>query len=104
MHRAHAVLALLAANLAVGACAHVPPPKPAEPRLPPSDACRAAKVEAWYGKAATAAVRAQIAKATGAARLRWLYPDSVVTMDYRPDRLNVTTDRKGDVIRSARCG
>jgi hypothetical protein len=36
--------------------------------------------------------------------MRWLYPDSVVTQDYRPDRLNVTMDKGTAVIRSARCG
>jgi hypothetical protein len=61
-------------------------------------------VAKWYGRAATASVRAEIAKATGAAKIRWLYPDSVVTMDFSPGRLNVMMDHTGDVIRSARCG
>ena len=52
----------------------------------------------------TEAVLAGILKATGARTARWLYPNSPVTMDYRPDRLNVTMDTGTDVIRSARCG
>lgn len=70
---------------------------------PGPNACNADKVAPWIGKKATPAVRAEVVQATGAKAVRWLYPDSAVTMDYRPDRLNVTMD-KGEVIRSARCG
>jgi polyisoprenoid-binding protein YceI len=66
--------------------------------------CNAGKIAPWVGEAATPAVRAEVLKATGARAARWLYPDSAVTMDYRPDRLNVTMDKGTDVIRSARCG
>lgn len=84
------------APIALAACAAVP--------APADDQCNAGKVAAWYGKAATPAVRAEIARATGARTIRWLYPDSVVTMDFSPTRLNVTMDKGTDVIRSARCG
>lgn len=67
-------------------------------------ACKAEKVQAWVGKKASPTVRAEVMAATGAKAARWLYPDSVVTMDYRQDRLNVTMDKGTDVIRSARCG
>lgn len=76
-----------------------------QPRPDPGpNACNADKVQPWIGKAATPAVRAAVQKATGAERIRWLYPDSVVTMDYNPARLNVTMDKRTDVIRSAKCG
>ncbi|GGD92068.1 hypothetical protein GCM10011515_09700 [Tsuneonella deserti] len=71
---------------------------------PPANACRADKANAWFGKKATPEVRAAVQAATGAKSIRWLYPDSVVTMDYRSDRLNVTMEKGTDVIRSARCG
>lgn len=67
-------------------------------------ACNADAIAPWVGKAATAAVRADILKATGARTARWLYPNSPVTMDHREDRLNVTMDRDTDIIRSAKCG
>jgi hypothetical protein len=98
MRRAVFPLAALAAGLALAACVTVPSEPPAD------DACNASKVAPWIGKAATPAVRADIARATGAKAIRWLYPDSVVTMDYSPGRLNVTMDKGTDVIRSARCG
>lgn len=78
--------------------------EPAERPDPGPNACNADKVGPWIGKKATAAVRAEVEKATGAKGTRWLYPDSVVTMDYRADRLNVTMDKGTDVVRSAKCG
>ncbi|MGN3973290.1 I78 family peptidase inhibitor [Tsuneonella sp. SYSU-LHT278] len=71
---------------------------------PGANACNAEKVRPWYGRKATPAVRDAVLKATGAKAVRWLYPDSVVTMDYNTARLNVTMDKGTDVIRSARCG
>ena len=88
----------LTAALALTACMTV------QPEPDGTDACNASKVAPWVGKAATPAVRADIARITGAKTIRWLYPDSIVTMDYRADRLNVTMDKGSDVIRSAKCG
>lgn len=80
------------------------PAEPQRPPPPPPDACGASKAEAWIGKKATAEVRAEVKQATGAQMIRWLYPDSVVTQDYRPERLNVTMDKGTEVIRKVRCG
>ncbi|WP_120717893.1 I78 family peptidase inhibitor [Tsuneonella amylolytica] len=71
---------------------------------PGPNACNADKVQPWIGKAATPAVRTAVGKATGAGTIRWLYPDSIVTKDYRVERLNVSIDKGSDIIRSARCG
>ena len=68
------------------------------------DACGASKVEPWIGKEATVPVRVEVAKAAGAATDRWIYPDSVVTQDFRPDRLNVVMEKGTERILSARCG
>ena len=78
--------------------------EPQRPPPAPPDACGASKAEPWIGKKATPAVRAEVEKATEAKSIRWLYPDSIVTQDYRPDRLNVTMDKGTDVIRKVRCG
>jgi polyisoprenoid-binding protein YceI len=77
-------------------------PEPAT--MPPANACNADKAKPWFGKKATPSVRAEVAAATGAKSIRWLYPDSIVTQDYRPDRLNVRMDKGTDIIRSASCG
>jgi len=71
---------------------------------PAANACHAERVDKWFGRKATSATRAEIAAATGAKNIRWLYPDSIVTQDYRADRLNVRMDKGTDVIRSASCG
>lgn len=78
--------------------------EPQRPAARPADACNAAAVKPWTGKRATAAVRNEVARATRAASIRWLYPDSIVTQDYRVDRLNITMDKRTDIIRSAKCG
>lgn len=78
--------------------------EPQRPPPPPRDACGASKAEPWIGKKATAAVRAEVEKVTGAQSVRWIYPDSVVTQDYRSDRLNVVMDKGTDMIRRLRCG
>lgn len=68
------------------------------------DACGASKVGPWIGKEATVPVRSEVAEATGAETDRWIYPDSVVTMDFNPKRLNVVMEKETDRILSARCG
>lgn len=82
--------------------------KPAgEPRPRPdpgANACRADQVQPWIGRKATPVARAAIARATGAGAIRWLYPDSAVTMDYNPARLNVRLTKRTEIIRSAKCG
>ncbi len=85
-----------AAAMTLSACATVPAEE--------GGTCHAERVNPWIGHVATPDTRADIAKATGAETIRWIYPDSVVTMDYRSDRLNVTMDKGTDVIRSAKCG
>lgn len=91
-------------ELDITAAFEKPAGEPQERPDPGPNACNADKVKPWIGKKATAAVKADIAKATGAERIRWLYPDSIVTQDYRQDRLNVRLDKGTDVIRSANCG
>lgn len=78
--------------------------EPRERPDPGPNACNADKAQPWVGKKATTATRTAIGKATGAKSIRWLYPDSMVTKDYRADRLNVQLDKGTDTIRSARCG
>lgn len=69
---------------------------------PPGDACGASKVAPFVSQRATTAVRAEVAKEVGHDRIRWVGPDTVVTMDYRADRLNVTLDAN-DIITGGNC-
>ena len=69
---------------------------------PPGDACGASKVAQFVSQKATPAVRAEVAKEVGHNRIRWVGPDTVVTMDFRPDRLNVTLDAN-DIITGGKC-
>lgn len=84
------------ASVTLSACATVP--------VNDDGTCHAERVNPWIGHVALPQYREDIAKATGAEAIRWLYPDSVVTMDYNRSRLNVTMDKGTDVIRSAKCG
>jgi hypothetical protein len=70
---------------------------------PPGDACGASQVAAFVAQQATSAVRRQVAAKVGHDRIRWIGPDTAVTEDYSPQRLNVSLDRN-DVITGARCG
>ncbi|MGN3973289.1 I78 family peptidase inhibitor [Tsuneonella sp. SYSU-LHT278] len=82
-----------------------PPAKPAAGEVdsnPPGDACGASKVAAFVSQEATPAVRARLAREVGHDRIRWVGPDTVVTMDFRPDRLNVTLDAN-DIITGGKC-
>lgn len=97
-----ALPAMLAAALA--ACsAQTPPPEPAAPPaadLEPS--CGADKLVSYVGHNATDDVVTAIGRASGAKSVRVIKPDTAVTMDYRPDRLNIDVDANG-VIKAFRC-
>lgn len=79
-----------------------PEPTPAPGEAPETDECGAAKVSAYVAQEATPAVRARLAADVGHDRIRWVGPDTVVTMDFRPDRLNVELDSAG-VITGGKC-
>jgi hypothetical protein len=66
------------------------------------DECGASKVAAYIAQEATTAVRARLAADVGHDRIRWVGPDTAVTMDFRPDRLNVSLD-SANVITGGKC-
>jgi hypothetical protein len=96
--------------LATG-CAAAPPADsnavPAAEGAPaPAEAgagCDAVPARAVVGRQRGGAVGAEARRLSGAASLRWIEPDSMVTMDYRADRLNIEVDAKGKVT-AVRCG
>ena len=77
-------------------CAPAPPPE--DIHRSQSDAgtkfvCNAQNVQSFVGQMIRSATSEQILTQSGAASLRWGPPDSVWTMDYRADRVNVRYDR-----------
>lgn len=92
-----------AALLLISACATVPPPSEPMP-IPPSNAtCDAAAARPLVGRTATSELGAEALRLTGARGLRWIQPGQAVTMDYRPDRLNVSLDSMNRVVEFS-CG
>ena len=65
--------------------------------------CQAEPGQAFVGGPASAETGAQIQAATGARTFQWVFENSPVTMDYRPDRVRVVYDRAMKVI-AVTCG
>ena len=72
------------------------------PATPAADECGVSEVGAFIGQEATSAVRSDIQDKVGHDRIRWIGPDTAVTMDFRPDRLNVMLD-EANVITGGKC-
>lgn len=68
----------------------------------PAGSCDAARVQDLVGEAA-ASHAAAAQRRSGARQTRIYETGSPVTMDYRPDRLNIETDRNGAIVRLS-CG
>lgn len=101
--KSHLILPLAgaAAALALSACQTT---KSAEtPPMENPDACGASKASAFVGQELTAATRMAIQDRTGASNIRWIAPNTAVTMDYRADRLNVNYNEQ-NIISSITCG
>lgn len=78
--------------LALSACATTVDAPPERVRVGADGTCDADTAQALLGQAATSAVGAELLTMTGARQLRWVPPRTVVTADYRPDRLTVSYD------------
>lgn len=87
------------------ACATVPPGE--EP--PPEEVggsghrCDESGLGDLVGRPATGELGAEALRRSGARALRWIRPGDAVTMDYRPDRLNIHLDGENRVDQF-RCG
>lgn len=92
----------LATPVIAGGCATTSPQEPVT-TMPEQGRCNAAAVQDYVGKQANVANGTAIRDASGARRLRWGAPDSVWTMDYRLDRVNVRYD-KDMMITEITCG
>lgn len=118
MSRQPVILSALAATLMLSACARPPAngPGATAPEAPGPAAqapapgalaeampCNAGAVQSLVGREATADVLEQARIDSGAAMVRALRPGEAATMDFRPDRLDVSLDEAG-IIRSLHCG
>jgi hypothetical protein len=65
--------------------------------------CKADGLADLVGKSATADLGAEALSRSGARTLRWIQPGTMVTMDYRQDRLDVHLDEHNVVTRLS-CG
>lgn len=85
-------------------------PSAGERAMPPSqepatdaEVCGAGKAARFVGRNASPNVRAEVAKAVGHDRIRWIGPGDAVSMDYSEGRLNAELDGSGKIM-SFRCG
>ena len=87
-------IVLVAALLGSAACTPVEMRGEAPAASPVAAACNADSLGDLVGK------RADVMQTrSGARTLRWIAPNTGVTMDFRPDRLNVYVDAKGRIER-----
>lgn len=54
--------------------------------------CTVPAGDRFVGQRATSELGAEVLRVTTADRLRWITPDTIVTADYREDRVNVRLD------------
>lgn len=88
-------IAALPVIVAMAACTSEPEPGPPEPP-PPSDACGASEHQKLIG------LNRAILGGGALGKARLIGPETAVTADYRPDRLNVEYDEDG-VITKVSC-
>lgn len=70
---------------------------------PDASECGADKLDRWLNVLPTETVKEEIVETVGHGRIRYIAPGDVVTMDFRPERLNVETGEDGR-IKLFRCG
>jgi len=75
--------------------AEATPPAEAPPSMEPS--CGAEKYASYVGQPASDEVIAAITQSRGDKPMRVVKPGMAVTMDYRPDRLNVQVGEDGKI-------
>ncbi len=86
------------AALAVGACGTAAPPPPVH-GTNPGGTCDNSNIQQFVGRDATAELGAEMIRVSGAAILRWVPAGTMITMEFRPDRLTVFLDSGNRVER-----
>jgi hypothetical protein len=90
---------MVAALLASAACTPVEMRDETPAASPVAAACNADALSDLVGKRASDARADVMQTRSGARTLRWIAPNTAVTMDFRSDRLNVYVDAKGRIER-----
>lgn len=85
---------IVLAALALAGCSTVAD-KPAS--NPEEAMCNLTPLKRFVGQVSTPAINAEAQKLSGAESLRMKPPGAMVTMDYRPDRLNISLDEKNRI-------
>ena len=65
--------------------------------------CRSPGLAKFVGRQASPQLAAEMRKASGAKTVRWVRPGSMITMEYRDDRVTVRVSASDRVI-AAHCG
>lgn len=93
---------ILGATLLAAGCSSTAE-KPTSASGPTPDSCTSSAVEHFKGKTATPELLEQARQQAGASTARILTPDSVVTLEYNGQRLNLNVDDQ-HVITRVSCG
>lgn len=93
-------LAAALASIAATACATVPAPADPVASDPSLPRCTPAVLASFVGQPATSEVGARMLAATGARTIRWVPVGTMVTMDYRFDRLTVRLGEDGRIAQA----
>ena len=93
----------LAALLFLSGCTAVSADEPPVPAQGSGGTCNAAPAQGLIGRESSPELGAEAQRLTGAARMRWIRPGQMVTMDYRAARLNIDLDALGRIT-GLRCG
>ncbi len=92
-------IVLVAALIATAACTPVEMRGETPAAAPVTSACKTDSLGDFVGKRASDARADVMQTRSGSRTLRWIAPNTAVTMDFRPDRLNVYVDAKGRIER-----
>ena len=93
----------LFALLSLSGCAVIVPIAAPVPAQGGSAVCRNDGMDQFKGQPATQALGTQMLQTSGAKTLQWIPLGTMVTMDFRAERLRVRLDARGRVER-ATCG
>lgn len=88
----------LALGMAMAGCATIGPEAAAT-----GGACRNEGLQQFVGQAGTAELGAEIQRVSGAKTLQWVAAGTMVTMEFREDRVRVYLD-EGNRVQRVSCG
>ncbi len=98
------VFLLIGASLHLASCAHAQDRGDIPERgFTPGDICNVDDLQNHVGTVVSGGIGQLILERSGARSLRWIPPNTAVTMDYSQSRLNISYDRKMVILKIS-CG